>query len=301
MKATKSADDNNCEPPPPVVSPQPSGTIRVGPAGWSYEDWKGVVYPSRSKGFDQLAFLASYFDTIEINSPFYRIPPDSHPRSWLRRVAANERFKFTSKLFRGFTHDRQFPSPEEVAAFRLYLDCLSGEGRFGALLLQFPWSFKDGPEARERLLRVLETFRDYPKVVEVRHASFHSESFETLLRDHDTGLVNIDQPLFHDSIRPAGILTSPTGYVRFHGRNYEKWFEHEESWERYNYLYDQKELAPWIDRIRAMRDAKEIYVITNNHFRGQAIVNALEIRQMLGEQVEIPEVLKAAYGQRFAE
>ena len=94
--------------------------------------------------------------------------------------------------------------------------------------------------------------------------------------------VNVDQPLFHDSVKPSDTMTGPLAYVRLHGRNYEKWFAHSESWERYNYLYSKEELAPWVDRIQTMAQAKETYVVTNNHFRGQAIVNAVELEESLG-------------------
>jgi uncharacterized protein YecE (DUF72 family) len=96
--------------------------IRIGPAGWSYKDWEGTVYPPHGSKFDHLAYLASFFDTIEINSPFYRIPPPTHSKSWVRRVAENPNFKFTTKVFRGFTHDDASLVDADVAAFRNYLD-----------------------------------------------------------------------------------------------------------------------------------------------------------------------------------
>jgi len=99
--------------------------VRIGPAGWSYADWEGTVYPPHRSKFDHLAYLASFFDTIEINSPFYRIPPPAHARSWVRRVAANPDFRFTTKIFRGFTHEAQAPGPGDVDAFKAYLDPLA--------------------------------------------------------------------------------------------------------------------------------------------------------------------------------
>src|SRR5438045_4441265 len=125
--------------------------IRVGPAGWSYTDWEGTVYPPHGSRFDALAYLASFFDTIEINSPFYRIPPPTHSKSWVRRVASNPDFTFTTKIFRGFTHEKARPTAEDVKAFRNYLDPLRDAGRLGAVLLQYPWSFKNSPESIEKL------------------------------------------------------------------------------------------------------------------------------------------------------
>jgi uncharacterized protein YecE (DUF72 family) len=272
--------------------------IRVGPAGWSYTDWEGTVYPKHGSKFDALAYLASFFDTIEINSPFYRIPPPTHAKSWLRRVGNNPNFKFTTKVFRGFTHEAATLAEADVKAFRNYLDPLMENDRLGALLLQFPWSFKDTPEARVKLLELFEAFKDYPKALEVRHASFQNDELLSFLEEHDVGFVNVDQPLFSDSVKPSDIAVGPIAYARFHGRNYEKWFAHAETWERYNYLYTQSELEPWVDRINSMAKDKDTYVITNNHFRGQAVINAGELKGALGQDSKVPPQLKEVYPDR---
>jgi uncharacterized protein YecE (DUF72 family) len=273
-------------------------TIRVGPAGWSYKDWENVVYPPHGSKFDHLGYLASFFDTIEINSPFYRIPPPTHSKSWVRRVSDNPDFKFTTKIYKGFTHDAAPLSDEEVLAFRNYLDPLIDAGRLGAILLQFPWSFKNTPESREKLAALFRAFESYPRALEVRHATFQDPDFQEFLAEHDVGWVNVDQPLFHDSVKPADTVSGPVAYARFHGRNYEKWFAHEESWERYNYLYSPEELKPWLGRIESMAQNQDTYVITNNHFRGQAIVNAGELKRGLGLDGRLPPQLKGVYGER---
>ena len=275
-----------------------SHRIRVGPAGWSYTDWEGTVYPSHGSKFDPLAYLSSFFDTIEINSPFYRVPPVSHAKSWIRRVSSNPDFRFTTKVFRGFTHEKASLRPEEVKAFRNYLDPLMESGRLGALLLQFPWSFKNSEEALQKLVQLFDAFADYPKALEVRHASFQNEEFFRFLEESRTGFVNLDQPLFTDSVKPDTVVTGTVGYARFHGRNYEKWFAHQESWERYNYLYSEQELEPWVARIRTMAEKAETYVITNNHFRGQAVVNAAELKRALGQDGKVPPQLAEIYPER---
>ena len=272
--------------------------IRVGPAGWSYSDWEGTVYPPHGSKFDHLAYLASFFDTIEINSPFYRIPPPAHAKSWVRRVGANRDFRFTTKVFRGFTHEKAKLASADVKAFRDYLDPLMESGRLGAILLQFPWSFKNGPETCERLEALFRAFGDYPKALEVRHASFQNEEFVRFLDEQNVGWVNVDQPLFHDSVKPSDTATGPVAYARLHGRNYEKWFAHSESWERYNYLYSEKELDPWVERIERMASNKDTYVITNNHFRGQAIVNAGDLKRSLGQEGRVPPQLAEVYPDR---
>lgn len=259
--------------------------IRIGPAGWSYTDWEGTVYPPHGSKFDALAYLAQYFDTIEINSPFYRIPPPNHAKSWVRRVASNRDFKFTTKVFRGFTHEKTELSPDDVKAFRQYLDPLMDADRLGAILIQFPWSFRNTPEARVKLVDLFEAFAAYPRALEVRHSTFQNDEFFDFLEEHGVSWVNVDQPLFSDSVKPAATVTGPIGYARLHGRNYEKWFAHEESWERYNYLYSKDELEPWIDRIKNTAKERDAFVITNNHFRGQAVVNANDLKQALGQDV----------------
>ena len=275
--------------------------IRIGPAGWSYKDWEGVVYPPHGSKFDPLAYLAGYFDTIEINSPFYRIPPPTHAKSWARRVTHNPDFKFTTKVFRGFTHEKATLLDSDVKAFRSYLDPLMESGRLGAILLQFPWSFRNTPESRERLVELFRAFEDYPKALEVRHATFQEPETYDFLAEHDVSWVNVDQPLFSDSVKPADTVTGPVAYARLHGRNYEKWFAHSESWERYNYLYSAQELEPWVERIGRMAQSKDTYVVTNNHFRGQAILNAGDLKERLGQDSRLPPQLKEVYPERFDE
>ena len=272
--------------------------IRVGPAGWSYKDWEGTVYPTHGSRFDHLAYLASFFDTIEINSPFYRIPPPAHAKSWTRRVEANPDFRFTTKVYRGFTHDAAPLVADDVRAFREYLDPLMESGRLAAVLLQFPWSFRNDDAARLRIDALFAAFDGYPLAIEVRHASFENEDFLAGLRDRNVAFVNVDQPLFNDSVKPSAELTGPVGYIRLHGRNYEKWFTHDEAWERYDYLYSKEELAPWAERARTMATEKETYLITNNYFRGQGIVNAGELKEAVGLDPAVPPRLADVYPDR---
>ncbi|MGH9966881.1 MAG: DUF72 domain-containing protein [Pyrinomonadaceae bacterium] len=261
--------------------------IRIGPAGWSYKDWEGVVYPQKPGArFDPLAYLARFFDTIEINSTFYRPPSASTTRSWAKRVADNQDFTFTAKLHRVFTHERGKATAEDERLFREGIDPLAEAGKLGALLLQFPWSFKNTSDERGFLTKLIDRFKDYPLVIEVRHTSWNTLAIYEELESNAVSICNIDQPLFKKSIRPAALTTSTLGYVRLHGRNYQNWFREEAPRdERYNYLYSTEELEPWIVRIKEIaRQSKETYVITNNHFLGKAVVNALEIKSILEEK-----------------
>lgn len=283
------------------MSKQPDSIVRVGPAGWSYDDWKGVVYPKgMGKKVHPAEFLSQYFDTIEINSTFYRPPAARVTASWVKKIAPNPRFKYTAKLWQRFTHERdEWPSPDEIDAFTTGIAPLAVAGRLGALLVQFPWSFKRTPENREWLARVLDTFSSFPLALEVRHASWDQPEVYERLAEHNVGFCNIDQPIFARSIKPKAEVTSPVGYVRLHGRNAHDWFRADaDRDERYNYLYSPEELKPWVEKIERIRmAADETYVVTNNHYRGQAVVNALEIQYNLGQckPAELPETLVKEY------
>ncbi|MFL6277139.1 MAG: DUF72 domain-containing protein [Blastocatellia bacterium] len=273
--------------------------IRVGPAGWSYDDWRGIVYPEGAGAkFDQLAYIAGFFDTIEINSSFYRPPTSVMGRSWVRRTAHNADFKFTAKLYKMFTHERGKATERDEHAFRAGIEPLSSAGKLGGLLMQFPWSFKNNDADSDYLFGLMDRFKDYPLIVEVRHGSWNTPEIYEALEERQVGFCNIDQPLFGRSIKPSAQTTSRIGYVRLHGRNYENWFaENKSPADRYDYLYSPEELAPWIDNIKNVaRHTRETYVITNNHFRGKGIVNALEIKSALeGAKVQGPASLAAEY------
>lgn len=277
--------------------------IRFGPAGWVYTDWAGVVYPQpKPKGFDPLTYIAGYFDTIEINSTFYRPARESVAHSWLERVEDNPKFRFTAKLWRRFTHERkQAWSAAEVNQVRAAFDPLAESGRLGAVLLQFPWSFRRTDENREWLDDLTTTFSDYSLVLEVRHTSWNEPEFFQELQERGIGFVNIDQPLFTKSIAPSAHVTSSVGYIRVHGRNYKDWWrEKAQPHERYDYLYPAEELQPWAQRaeeIAANPATEEVYVVTNNHYRGKGITNALMLQSMVEkESVPGPPTLFSQYG-----
>jgi len=278
-----------------------ANAIRIGPAGWSYKDWEGIVYPQKPGAkFDPLEYLARFFNAIEINSSFYRPFTVSTAKSWASRVAAARDFMFTAKLHRVFTHDRGKATAEDEKEVREGMDALRSAGKLGAVLLQFPWSFKNTDDERLYLTKLLERFREYPLALEVRHSSWNNPQIYQWLEELGVGICNVDQPLFKKSIKPADVTTSQIGYVRLHGRNYQDWFKEKAPRDdRYNYLYSIDELEPWITRIKEIATkTKESYVITNNHFRGQAVVNALEIKATLSEEkVSAPAPLFQKYPQ----
>ncbi len=203
------------------------------------------------------------------------------------------------KLYQGFTHPREGFSRAEVDDVRAAADLVLLQNRLAALLIQFPWSFRNSPQNIEYLERLLALFAGYPLAVEVRHASWDQPGFYDLLGSHKAAFCNIDQPVFDASIKPSAVSTTPDfAYVRLHGRNYENWFRDGAGRDaRYDYLYAQNELEDWVRRIKDLgTKSGKVYVITNNHYRGQAMANALQIRNMItGQKVDVPEPMLEKY------
>jgi uncharacterized protein YecE (DUF72 family) len=203
---------------PRMAIEKPSTTVQhaglfIGPAGWAYKDWNGIVYPTpRPRGFHQATYLAEFFDTIEINTSFYHPLQAAHAAQWLGRVAANPRFLFTAKLWQKFTHEGG-TNAEDEKAVRAGFDLLRGADKLGAVLLQFPFSFHFERDNLARLKHVLDSFRDYPLVVEVRHSSWANVKFYELLQERGVGFCNIDQPVIGRSIEPSAIAWATVRYL----------------------------------------------------------------------------------------
>ena len=285
--------------------------IRIGTAGWSYKDWDGILYPPEvtRKKVHPVEFLARFFDVIEINTSFYGHIRPELGRLWSRKAAAvNPNFLFTAKLHRSFTHSPLAvmeptsaasirPNDQDERLAREGLDSLAAEGKLGALLIQFPVSFKNTSLNRKYLEQLLRQFIEYPRVVEVRHESWDNPETIAEFMRHNVGFCNIDQPLLGRSLGPTQHVTSGVGYVRLHGRNYEQWFDSENRNDRYNYLYKPAELEKWKEKVEIIaQKAESTFVIANNHFQAKAAVNALELRHLLdGKKVRAPETLVKQY------
>jgi len=294
--------------------------LRIGTAGWNYPSgrgtWNGVFYPAgraRRKGFDELAYYAEHFDTVEVNSTFYGQPRAAVTRGWVARTPAG--FEFAVKLYQKFTHPRMFeervarslrastasadqdavealakPTAGDLDEFKRGIDPLATSGKLGPLLAQFPASFKRTSRTEDYLSILLETFARYPVAVELRHSSW-SDAFGdtlTLLNAFGAAWVQIDEPKFRFSIR-QNYLPNVKGfyYMRLHGRNAAKWWRHDKSEDRYDYLYSDDELKEFTETASAARElVKKAYLYTNNHFSAKSVANAAMIKRQLGEPID---------------
>src|ERR1043165_5691473 len=304
------------------------GEVRVGTSGWNYPSgkgtWNGLFYPrTRSKKagtdqFDELRFYAEHFDTVEVNSTFYGQPRPDITRGWAQRTPAG--FDFSLKLYQKFTHPKMFkdaalrtaPGAEgalldllaqvtqsDTDEFRAGIDPLASAGKMGALLTQFPPSFKDTPQTRDYLAQLLRAFADFPVAVELRHSSWSDSIADTLslLNAFGAAWVQIDEPKFRFSIRQNYLPNvSSFYYMRLHGRNAAQWWKHDKSEDRYNYLYSVRELQEFSDVAGAARRlVKKSYLYTNNHYSSKSVVNALMLKAQLGEPIEgeyPPEIIE---------
>jgi uncharacterized protein YecE (DUF72 family) len=288
-----------------------SSSIRVGTAGWSYKDWEGVFYPAgmQRRKRHPLELVARCFDVVEINTSFYGHIKPELAKLWTRIANdVNPNFIFTAKLHRSFTHSPLAateptsavsirPNDEDERLAREGLEAMAATGKFGALLIQFPVSFKNTALNREYLETLLRQFIEYPRAVEVRHSTWNNPETIAYFAERNVSFCNIDQPQIGRSLEPTSYVTSAIGYVRLHGRNYDQWFEADKSADRYNYLYKSEELIGWKDRINQIAEkAKVTFVVTNNHFEAKAGVNALQLKLMIsGHRVLAPEPLLERY------
>jgi uncharacterized protein YecE (DUF72 family) len=296
--------------------------IRIGTSGWSYPSgkgtWNGIFYPvppgRRARGggrFDELRFYAEHFDTVEVNSTFYRVPTPAAVRGWADRTPPG--FEFSLKLYQKFTHPAMFAKAtgqdpfdlgrKDVDEFRAALDPLASAGKLGALLAQFPASFRNEPDSRGYLEWVLEQFREYPLAIELRHKGWSDDPVETLqmLGGFGAAWAQIDEPKFRFSVRQNLLPNVKTFYyLRLHGRNAAQWWTHDAPEDRYDYLYTAEELAPFAEAAEeASRQVKKTYLYTNNHFSAKSVANAAILKHQLGQ--DLPGEYPEAFVERYRE
>ena len=266
-------------------------SIYIGTSGWSYPKgegtWTGYFYPSGK--INELEYYSQFFNTVEVNSSFYRPPNPGYVYNWARRVPKD--FLFTVKLWQKFTHPKMYQeatgeeaviSQKDVDQFKQSLEPLVKYGKLGALLAQFPPSFKNDTYGQQILLAVIRTFDQYRLAVELRHRSWSDdEDFAQLLRDHNVSWVHIDEPKFQSSVAPEVPQTSDMTYFRFHGRNKEMWWQGD-SETRYKYLYSSDEINELTEKVRAVTgQTKYTFALFNNHWQGYAPRNAVDMMKSL--------------------
>lgn len=286
-------------PPPPSTKP----AIAVGTAGFSYPDWNLPVWGGRApRGPEALARLAGWLDLLEVNVSHYRIPPPAQADRWRAATAHRPAFRFVAKLWRGYTHGPERPGPGDHVAMRAFLDALGADGRLVGVLAQFPPTFRAGERERAYVARLAAHFRGIPVGFEPRHASWDDDGVRAGLASAGVAWVVGDWTPGPGHIEPRPLATAPWGYVRLHGRN--------PAWHRpgvgrdtrYDYLYGPEELSAWVERLRRLAAvATTVTVVTNNHFGGQALANALELRAALrGGRGPAPAPLRAAFPRLLA-
>ena len=272
-------------------------TIVVGTSGWVYEDWGGIVYPKGSQK-DALTWMAQYFDALEINATFYRPPSPQAADGWVKKVADHPNFVFSVKLWQRFTHEKGASiTRSDVETFTRGLEPLAAAGKLGCVLVQFSFGFVECPEARRRLAQIAKVFGRWPLALEVRHASWARPDALRFIRDCGYSLVQTDQPRSSRSMPNELVTTDEIGYVRLHGRS-PAWFKPKASRdEKYDFLYTTGQLKGFVDLAkRVAGEAKKTFVFTNNHYRGQAAANAVQLRSLLEDRrVAAPALLVAAF------
>ena len=263
------------------------GRILVGTSGFSYPDWTGVFYPGGTDRREMLSYYTRHFSLVELDFTYYQMPN-------VRTMAglagkAPPGFLFCVKAFKDLTHRRGLTGLElrKLAAdFRSALEPMQDGEKLGCVLAQFPWSFKAVPENSEFLAALRSVLPDLPLVIEFRNVDWVRDETFQMLRDFDLGFCCVDEPRLRGLFPPLALATNGLGYIRFHGRNAAKWWQHEEAWERYDYNYAEGELKEWVPRIREVaRATTQTFVLMNNCHAGYAAQNALQLQALLaGEE-----------------
>lgn len=253
--------------------------ILSGTCGWSYQEWVGAFYPNNKVA--KLPFYSRVFNSVEVDSSFYRAPSKSMVAGWIRATGPD--FRFSLKVPKTITHDRRLEGSEKE--FLDFLDLvrpMEDAGKLGCLLLQLPpdYTFKQ-KKSLESFLGLLPEGVHF--AVEFRHESWDRVEALDLLKRHGVANVITDSPIGFLA-RPA--VTSAThSYVRWHGHGRQIW---------YDYSYSEEELRPWVAKLQGLEgQVPVVYAYFNNHYRAGAPDNLLQLLEMRGELTEAQEKVKA--------
>jgi len=258
--------------------------IRIGTSGFSFKDWRGPFYPEVISQNKLLEYYAKYFDVVEINVTYYRIPEAKTFAEMVRRTDGG--FGFVVKLHQTMTHGRE-GDQRPFEEFERALRPLEESGRLIGLLAQFPASFACSDDNISYLKWLRLKIGRYSLFVEFRHASWLRDETYELLRGIGAGWCNVDEPQLEGLLPPTAEATTPAAYVRFHGRNDIDWRRPRPGSDRYLYDYSERELREWTPKIEtlAARCAPTLLFFNNCHF-GNAPKNARTMKKLLG----IPDI-----------
>ena len=251
--------------------------IRIGTSGYSFDDWRGQFYPQQIERGKMLDYYVQHFPTVEINSTYYRIP---HPRVMANLVhKAPAGFDFMIKTPQSFTHRRD-DLGADITPFAEAIRPFIEAGMLAGTLAQFPGSFHFSKENLDHIRICRDAVAPRPLFVEFRHNGWERPEVTEFLRKEKIGYVCVDEPQIAGLLKPDMKATTEIGYVRLHGRNAEKW--HTGGPERYNYLYNEDELAEWRKKISELKArVNRVYLYFNNCFDAKAATNALEFMRSL--------------------
>ena len=250
-----------------------------GASGFSYNDWVGNFYPIATPKRERITYYAREFNTCEINSTFYALPKPSSLKAMAEKTG--EGFLFCFKANQEMTHQRK----DNVAIFKAFhqvLETITVVGKLGCILTQFPYSFRFNHHNWDYLALFRKRLGKLPIVIEFCNAQWlRSEVFDWL-RQQDLSFCCVDEPRLPNLLPPLADVTSQIGYVRLHGHNSVKWWQHEHAYERCDYSYSPSELTNWLPKIQKLNSVTEkTSIFANNHWRGQAIDAIRQLRTML--------------------
>jgi uncharacterized protein YecE (DUF72 family) len=262
--------------------------LRIGTSGYSYEDWRTVFYPDDLPKGKMLEYYSGFFDCVEINSTYYKIP---HKTVFTHMVGMTpDQFQFVVKTNRNTTHNPTRDMKTNRESVQKLVEStapLIEANKLSGFLAQFPYSFKNTPKNREYLVETKEYFGEYPLFIEFRNWTWNIPEVFDFLRKIKINYVNVDEPPIKGLIAPGNETTGPFGYVRFHGRNSTNWWKGTNI-TRYKYLYSESELDEWLIRIaRLLKMTYKTYIFFNNHPQGQAVKNAKMLKEIMAHQIDI--------------
>ncbi len=267
--------------------------IFLGTCAWSFEDWRGNFYPTKTAAAEMLPYYARYFRSVEVDSTFYAIPPARTVEAW--RTRTPEGFTFASKLPKLITHEKKLRDCErELTAYLGAMEPLGA--KLGPILLQFPESFEAGThEAAFRSFVELLPTRNFSFAVEFRHPSWQREDLAEFLRTRGVALA------WNDLSRLDARLDEPARsrpvsadflYVRLIGDQRTKYRPDGGKYHRYGKLLWSREdaLRAWARTLQSQRmRVRRIYLFINNHFEGSSPITCRSLAAMLGVALEWPD------------